>query len=170
MFNLFFSFANTLYICKKFFSELQTKIYIYERLNFQKSFEMVTRHAVFLRLCFVCLVSFFCSLFIHPNFPLIMALTEEQKRNLLEEACQAIEKIKSEVGKDTIKCLELPPIVNIKTGEYIGFAVIFQLSGRYQYTENTLNVWKHKLKADDYSVTVCNNRLFVTYKVRFKEI
>lgn len=34
MFNLFFFFVNSLYICKKFFSELQTKIYIYERLDF----------------------------------------------------------------------------------------------------------------------------------------
>lgn len=98
-----------------------------------------------------------------------MALTEEQKRDLLEEACQAIEKIKSEVGKDTIKYLELPPLVNIKTGEYIGFAVMLQLSARYRYSEETLIEWKTRLKADDWYVSVNCNRLFVTYKVRFKE-
>lgn len=30
MFNVFFFFVNSLYICKKFFSDLQTKIYNYE--------------------------------------------------------------------------------------------------------------------------------------------
>lgn len=70
MFNLFFSFANSLYICKKFFSELQTKIYIYERLNFQKSFEMVTRHDELLRLHFACFMCFFSALFHNSYIPL----------------------------------------------------------------------------------------------------
>lgn len=30
MFNVFFFFVNSLYICKKFFSDLQTNIYNYE--------------------------------------------------------------------------------------------------------------------------------------------
>lgn len=96
-------------------------------------------------------------------------MTEEQKNELLQDACAAIEEIRLETGGYVIKFLSLPPLVNTKTGQCIGFAVILQLSGRYQYTENTLNVWKNKLKANDYSVTVCNNRLYVTYKVRYKE-
>lgn len=96
-------------------------------------------------------------------------MTEEQKNNLLQDACAAIEEIQLETGGNVIKYYEIPPLVNTKTGKNIGFAVILMLSGRYQYTENTLNVWKNKLKANEYSVTVCNNRLCVTYKVRYKE-
>lgn len=34
MFNFFFFFVNPLYICKKFFDDLQTNIYNYERRYF----------------------------------------------------------------------------------------------------------------------------------------
>lgn len=98
-----------------------------------------------------------------------MALTEQQKDDLLQDACAAIEDIRRQVGADTIKYFELPPIVNVKTGRYIGFAVMLQLSCRYRYTEEILNEWKNKLKADDWYISVNCNRLFVTYKVRFKE-
>ena len=74
MFNVFFFFFNSLYICKKFFTHLQIKIYNYERLHFKKLLEALTEYDVFLRLRFDCLISSVSSLFRYPNFPLIMKL------------------------------------------------------------------------------------------------
>lgn len=96
-------------------------------------------------------------------------MTEEQKNELLQDVCAGFEKIKSEVLDDVIKFYEIPPLVNTKTGQNTGFAVVLQLSCRYTYNEHTLKVWKHLLKADEWSVSVNCNRLFVTFKVRYKE-
>ena len=131
---------------------------------------MVTRHDEFLRLHFHCLMCFFSALFHNSNFPLIMALTEKQKTELLQGACAAIEEIKKEVKEDVIKDYMIPPLVRIKTGELVGFSVIMQLSGRYTYNEETLKDWKHKLKADDWHISVSHNRLSLTFKVRYKEV
>ena len=74
MFNFFLCFVNTSYICKKFFSVLQIKIYNYERLHFKKLLEALTEYDVFLRLHFDCLIRVYYSLLYHPNFSLIMKL------------------------------------------------------------------------------------------------
>lgn len=128
---------------------------------------MVTRHDELLRLHFHCLLCFFGALLYNSNFPLIM--TEKQKNELLQDVCAAMEGIHLEVLDDVIKDYEIPPLVNTKTGQCTGFAIVIQLSGRYNYNEDTLKDWKHKLKADEWFIGINSNRLYVTFKVRYKE-
>lgn len=96
-------------------------------------------------------------------------MTEKQKDDLLKDAVAAIDTIKAQFEVEVIKDYEIPPLVNTKTGEDIGFGVKMQLSTIYDYDEELLTEWKRLLKADEWYISVKRNQLHVTFKVRYKE-
>ena len=96
-------------------------------------------------------------------------MTEKEKDNLLKDAVAAIGVIKAQYEGEVIKDYEIPPLVNMNTGENIGFGVKMQLSTRYDYDEELLTEWKRLLKADDWHISVKRNQLHVTFKVRYKK-
>ena len=96
-------------------------------------------------------------------------MSEKQKDDPLKDAVAAIDAIKAQFEVEVIKDYEIPPLVNTKTGEDIGFGVKMQLSTRYDYDEELLTEWKQLLKADEWYISVKRNQLHVTFKVRYKE-
>lgn len=96
-------------------------------------------------------------------------MTDKQKDDLLRDVVAAIGIIKAQFDVEVIRDYEIPPLVNTKTGEDIGFGVKMQLSTRYDYDEELLTEWKRLLKADDWYISVKWNKLHVTFKVRYKE-
>lgn len=74
-----------------------------------------------------------------------------------EHAAEVIKAMQEEYAKGVIKDYEMPPLVNMKTGETIGFAVVLQVSTKYDYDEDLLNDWKERFEADEYQVSVKRN-------------
>ena len=85
----------------------------------------------------------------------------------IENVAGIIDQIKSELLDDVIKDYDTPSLVDIQTREVIGYGVVIYVSSEYDYSESTLNEWKSRLQADEYSVRVTNHRLTIKYKVRF---
>ena len=83
-----------------------------------------------------------------------------------EHASEVIKAMQEEYVKGVIKDYEMNPLVNMKTGEMIGFAVVLQVSAKYDYSENLLNEWKDRFEADGYQVSVKRNQLWLTFKIR----
>lgn len=88
----------------------------------------------------------------------------EQKTT--EHAAEVIRALQEEYKEGVIKDYEMPPLVNMKTGKTIGFAVVMQVAGKYDYSDSLLNEWKEKFGADDYSISVKRSQLWVTFRVR----
>lgn len=91
------------------------------------------------------------------------------KENLLKDVVSAVGVIKNKYKSDVIKDYSIPSLVNIKTGQEIGFAVEFLLNTRYDYNEELLTEWKRLLKADEWYISVKRNQLHIIFKVRYKE-
>lgn len=91
------------------------------------------------------------------------------KENLLKDVVSAVGVIKNKYKSDVIKDYSIPPLVNIKTKQEIGFAVEFLLNTRYDYDEELLTEWKRLLKADEWYISVKRNQLHIIFKVRYKE-
>ena len=83
-----------------------------------------------------------------------------------EHASEVIKAMQEEYVKGVIKDYEMNSLVNMKTGETIGFAVVLQVSAKYDYRENLLNEWKERFEADEYQVSVKHNQLWLTFKIR----
>ena len=83
-----------------------------------------------------------------------------------EHAAEVIKAMQEEYVKGVIKDYEMPPLVNMKTGKTIGFAVVMQVAGKYDYDEGLLNSWKERFEADEYQVSVKHNQLWLTFKIR----
>ena len=96
-------------------------------------------------------------------------MSEKEKDKLLKEVVAAIGVIKAQYEVEVIKDYEIPPLVNTKTMQDIGFGVKLQLNTRYDYDDVMLNEWKQLLKADDWYISVKRNQLHITFKVRYKE-
>ena len=96
-------------------------------------------------------------------------MNEKEKDNLLKEAVAAIGVIKAQYDSEVIKDYEIPPLVNMNTGQDIGFGVKMQLSTRYDYDEELLTEWKRLLKADDWYIRVKRNQLHITFNVRYEK-
>lgn len=96
-------------------------------------------------------------------------MTQGEKASLLKDIVLGIEAIKEQYEVEVIKDHEIPPLVNLKTKEDIGFAVKLFLNTRYDYDDKSITTWKNLLKADDWYISVKRNQLSVTFKVRFKE-
>ena len=84
-------------------------------------------------------------------------MNEKQKDELLKHVVGAIGAIKAQFEVEVIKDYEIPPLVNTKTMQDIGF------------DEEMLTQWKNMLKADEWYISVKRNQLHVTFKVRYKE-
>lgn len=95
-------------------------------------------------------------------------MTEKQKDELLKQVVAGIGGIKAQFDTEVIKDYEIPPLVNMNTGEDLGFGVKLHLNTRYDYDDELINDWKRTLKADEWYISVKHNQLHVTFKVRFK--
>lgn len=87
----------------------------------------------------------------------------------VEHAYQVICELKEKYADGVIKGHEIPPLVNIETGEDTGFAVIIYLANKYEYADDILNEWKELLHADEYTVTAKRNQLAVKFKVHYND-
>ena len=85
----------------------------------------------------------------------------------VEHAYQVICALREEYAEGVIKDHQIPPLVNIHTGQDTGFAVIIQLANKYEYTDAVLNDWKERLHADEYTVTAKRNQLTVKFSVHY---
>lgn len=93
----------------------------------------------------------------------------KEKDNLLKDVVAAIGVIKAQYEVEVIKDYEIPPLVNTRTMQDIGFGVKLQLNTRYDYDEEMFMQWKQLLKADNWYISVKRNQLHITFKVKFKE-
>lgn len=75
--------------------------------------------------------------------------------------------LKQECIDGIIKDFVIPPLINIKTGENTGFAVILHVASGYDYSEELLGKWKERFGADEYSVTARRNQLQIKFIVRY---
>lgn len=91
------------------------------------------------------------------------------EQNTTEHAAEVIRALQEEYKEGVIKDYEMPPLVNMKTGKTIGFAVVMQVAGKYDYSDSLLNEWKEKFGADDYSISVKRSQLWVTFRIRMFE-
>ncbi len=82
-------------------------------------------------------------------------------------AKSVIETLKQECADGVIKDIGIPPLINIKTGENTGFAVILHVASRYDYTEKLLDKWKKRFGADEYSISARRNQLQIKFIVRY---
>ena len=96
-------------------------------------------------------------------------MTDKQISKLLDEVIAGITEIKAQFKVEVIKNYEIPPLVNLNTGENIGLGVKMQLNTCYDYDEAMLTEWKQLLKSDEWYISVKRNQLHVTFKVRYKE-
>ncbi|MBR3647101.1 MAG: hypothetical protein IKN59_01755 [Paludibacteraceae bacterium] len=96
-------------------------------------------------------------------------MIEKQKDDLLKYVVAAIGVIKKQLEVDVLKDYDVLSLVNTKTMQDIGFGVKLQLNTRYDYNAEILMQWKNMLKADEWSISVKRNQLYVTFKVRYKE-
>lgn len=89
------------------------------------------------------------------------------KSKTTEYAYDVIKAMKEEYANGVIKDFEMPQLVNMNTGKTIGFAVVLQLGTKYDYNEVLLSEWKERFLADEFSISVRRNQLWLTFKVRF---
>lgn len=83
-----------------------------------------------------------------------------------EYACEVIKAMKEEYADGVIKDFEMPPLVNMKTGKTVGFAVVLQVGTKYDYTDELLKEWQRRFDADEFSISVKRNQMWLTFKVR----
>lgn len=96
-------------------------------------------------------------------------MTQGEKASMLKNIVLGIDAIKKQYEVKVIKDYEIPPLVNLKTKEDIGFAVKLFLNTRYDYDDMSITTWKNLLKADDWYISVKRNQLHIIFKVRYKE-
>lgn len=94
-------------------------------------------------------------------------ITESASKKTVQNANKVISALKRKYIKDVIKDYEIAPLVNINTGENIGFAVIIQLANKYEYGDVELNDWKEQFGAYMYTITSQCDGLTVKFRVRF---
>ena len=88
------------------------------------------------------------------------------ERKTTEHAVSVIKAMQEEYAKGVIKDWEMPPLVNMKTGETTGFAVVINVGTKYDYTEELLTDWKERFDADEYKVSARRNQLTLTFTIR----
>lgn len=88
-------------------------------------------------------------------------------KKTIEHAANALKKIMAGLNKDVIKDYEMPKLVNMETGNDIGFTVILRLNSKYYYTNKVLDMWRDKLHADDYLISARRNKLRVRFLVMY---
>lgn len=88
------------------------------------------------------------------------------KAKTTEYAYEVIKAMKEDYADGVIKDFEMPPLVNMKTGKTIGFAVVLQVGTKYDYTDALLKEWQERFLADEFSISVKRNQMWLTFKVR----
>ena len=88
------------------------------------------------------------------------------EKKTVEHAASVIKAMQEEYAKGVIKDWEMPPMVNMKTGETTGFAVVLQVGTKYDYTEELLKQWKERFDADEYKISARRNQLWLTFTIR----
>ena len=88
------------------------------------------------------------------------------EKKTTEHAWSVIKAMQEEYAKGVIKDWEMPPLVNMKTGETTGFAVVINVGTKYDYTEDLLTDWKERFDADEYKVSARRNQLTLTFTIR----
>lgn len=83
----------------------------------------------------------------------------------IKHAYSVICTLKEQYG--VIKDHEIPPLVNLQTGEDVGFAVILKLVNTYEYTDSFLNEWKEKFCADEILISIRHNQLIVKFTIHY---
>ena len=89
------------------------------------------------------------------------------KKKTTEQAAKALKEIMAELNDGVIKDYKMPILCNMETYKVTGFAVILTLSTKYDYTDKVLNMWRDKLQADDYMISVRRNQLKVRFDVMY---
>ena len=89
------------------------------------------------------------------------------KKKTTEQAANALKEIMAELNEGVIKDYEMPTLCNMETCKDTGFAVILTLSTKYDYTKKVLDMWRDKLQADDYMISVRRNQLKVRFNVMY---
>ena len=84
-----------------------------------------------------------------------------------EQAAKALKEIMAELNEGVIKDYEMPTLCNMETCKDTGFAVILTLSTKFDYTNKVLDMWRDKLQADDYMISVMRNQLRVRFNVMY---
>ena len=90
------------------------------------------------------------------------------KDKTIECAAEVVKTIKSECNDGVIKDYRILTLTDIKTCKDVGFAVVFQLSTKYDYHNTVFDSWKDKLDAECYVIRVKRNQLEVMFKVYFE--
>ena len=88
------------------------------------------------------------------------------EKKTVEHAASVIKAMQEEYAKGVIKDWEIPPMVNMKTGETTGFAVVINVASKYDYTEDLLKEWKERFDADEYKISARRNQLWITFTIR----
>lgn len=83
-----------------------------------------------------------------------------------KHASEIINALMEEYADGVIKNFEFSPMMNMNTGETIGFGIIMQVATKYDYPESLLDQWRKRFGADEYSIHVNRNQLWITFKVR----
>ncbi len=84
-----------------------------------------------------------------------------------EQAAKTLKEIMAGLNEGVIKNCEMPTLCNMETCKSTGFAVILTLSTKYDYTNKVLDMWRDKLQADDYMISVRRNQLRVRFNVMY---
>ena len=87
----------------------------------------------------------------------------------IKNASNIVAEIKDKYADGVIKDFEICPLVNMKTGEDVGFCVIVYLANKYEYTNEIMDDWKNRLHADEYSVTARGNKLTFKFRVHYED-
>ena len=85
----------------------------------------------------------------------------------INHAYSVICTLKEQYG--VIKDYEIPPLVNMQTGEDVGFAVILELVNVYEYTGSFLKEWKEKFCADEFMISIVHNQLVVKFTIHYEK-
>lgn len=96
-----------------------------------------------------------------------MSIKGKVMKKTQQQAAEVVRSLQGIYAKGVIKSWEIPLLVNIKTGENTGFAVIIYLASKYEYTNGLLNDWKEKLSADEYTISAKKNQLQVKFTIRY---
>lgn len=88
-------------------------------------------------------------------------------KKTIEHAAGVLNEIKAEVNNGVIKGHEIPVLCNMDTGRETGFAVVLNLSTKYDYSSKILDKWRNRLEAFDYVISVSRNQLRITFNVMY---
>lgn len=87
----------------------------------------------------------------------------------IKHAISVLRQIKSECQEGVIKDYEYHKLCNLRTSRETGFAVILTLSAKFDYASCYLDVWRKRLDADDYVISVYRNQLRIRFNVMYSE-